>query len=51
MPEYAYISRILSRILDLPKFWVSQNSLYRRVLNLQALHSVLNMPEYVLTEF
>ena len=27
------------------------NSEYGRVLNMRALHSVLNMPEYALTEF
>ena len=36
---------------DMPKFWIAQSSDYGRVLNMQALHSVLNMPEYPLPEF
>ena len=32
------------------KFWIWQSSEYGWVLNMRALHSVLNMPEYALTE-
>ena len=33
------------------KFWIWQSSEYGRVLIMWALHSVLNMPEFALTEF
>ena len=47
MPDCAYINRILNmhRVLNMP------NSEYGRVLNMRTLNIVLNMPEYVLTEF
>ena len=32
------------------KILIWQSSKYGRVLNVRALHSVLNMPEYALTE-
>ena len=32
-------------------FWICQSSDYGRVLNIKALHSVLNMPVYALAEF
>ena len=41
----------MSQVLNMPKFWISQNSEYDSVLTMWALHSVLNMPEYALTEF
>ena len=31
-----------------PEFWIWQSSEYCRVLNMQALHSNLNMPDYTL---
>ena len=40
----------MPRVLNMPKFWIWQNSEYDRVLNLWVLHSLLNMPEYVLAE-
>ena len=40
----------MSRVLNMPKFWIWQSSKYDSVLNMQALHSVLNMPEYALSE-
>ena len=40
----------LPRVLNMPKFWIWQNSENDRVLNLRALHRLLNMPENVLTE-
>ena len=47
MPDCVYINRILNmhRVLNMP------NSEYGRVLNMRTLNIVLNMPEYVLTEF
>ena len=56
MPEYAWMSLDkqdseyalgpkYAKILNIGKFWIWQ------VLNMGALHSVLNMPAYVLTEF
>ena len=52
MPECAQIKTILNmhRVPNMPNFWIWQNSEYGRVFNMLALHSVLNMPEYVLTE-
>ena len=38
-------------ILNMLKFWIYNCSEYSRVFNRQALHSVLYMPEYTLTEF
>ena len=38
-------------VLNMAKFWIWQSSEYGRVLKLRALHSILNMPEYALTEF
>ena len=34
----------------MPKFRTWQSSKYARVLTMRMLHSILNMPEYVLTE-
>ena len=53
MPDCAYINRILNmhRVLNMPKFRIRQSSEYGRVLNMRTLNIVLNMPEYVLTEF
>ena len=54
MSEYAWI-RLNKQILNMPpvlnilKFWIYQSSEYDRVLNMQVLYSVLNMPEYALT--
>ena len=56
MPEYAWmcldkqdseyaLGPKYAKILNIGKFWIWQ------VLNMGALHSVLNMPGYVLTEF
>ena len=44
----AYISRILNmpQVLTMSQFRIWHNSGYARVLNMRALHSVLNMPEY-----
>ena len=52
MPECAYISRILNMpwVLNMPKFRIWKSSEYRKVLNMLAIYSVLNMPEYALTE-
>ena len=33
------------------KFWIWQSSECGRVLIMQALHSVLNIPEYILIEY
>ena len=41
----------MAQVLNMPKFWLWESSGYGRVLNMRALHSVLNMPEYALTEF
>ena len=38
-------------VLTMPKFWKRQISRYGRVLNMRALHSVLNMPKYAFIEF
>ena len=38
-------------VLNMPNFWIWQSSEYGRVFNVRPLHSVLNIPEYVLTEF
>ena len=38
-------------VLNMPKFLIWQSFEHDRVLNMQALHSVFNMPEYVLIEF
>ena len=38
-------------VLNMPKFWISQSCEYGRVLNMRALYSAINMPEYALTEF
>ena len=48
MPEGAYTNRILNmpQVLNMPK-----SSEYGRALNTRALHSVLHMPDYALTEF
>ena len=53
MPESAKATRILNMpgALNMPKFETSQSSKYGRVLNMGALHSILNTPEYTLTEF
>ena len=53
MPECAYINEIpnIPRVLNKSKFCIWQSSEYGRVLNMRALHSVLNMPEYALAEF
>ena len=52
MPECAKINKILNlpRVLNKPKFWIWQSSVRGSVLNMPALHSVLNMPENALTE-
>ena len=34
----------------MPKFWIFQSSEHGRFLNMRALQSVLNMPEYALTD-
>ena len=54
MFECAYINKIANvlspkyaRLLNMA--W--QMSEYGKVLNMQALHNVLNMPEYALTKF
>ena len=39
-----------NRILNMRKFWIRQVSEYVRVFNIPALHSVLNIREYVLAE-
>ena len=51
--EYAWINRILKMSwgLNMTKFLTRLNSVYCRVLDMRALYSVLNMPEYILTEF
>ena len=41
----------MPRVLNMPKFWISQSFEYGSLLNMRALHSVINMPEYALTEF
>ena len=44
--DFAYVSG--------PKFanfWIWQSTEYGRVLNMRALQSILNMPEYDLTQF
>ena len=48
MPECDYINKIVTipRALDTPKFWIWQNFEYRKVLNVQELHRVLNMVQY-----
>ena len=53
MPEYAQMNKILNVpwVLNMPKLWTWKSSEYCKVLNIQALHSVLNMPENTLTEF
>ena len=53
MPECVYINRIpnMPWVLSMSKFWRWQSSEYGRVLNMWALHSVLNMPEYALNKF
>ena len=38
-------------VLNMPKFCIWQSSESGRVLNMQALHSVLNMPEYAYLGF
>ena len=50
MPEYAQINKILNmlQVLNVPKFRIWQSSEYVRVVDMQALHSVLSMPEYAL---
>ena len=37
-------------VLNMPKFWMRQISESGRVLNMPALHSVLNMPECALLD-
>ena len=53
MPEFAYINRILHMpgVLTMSKFGIWQSPEYDRVLDMSALHCVLNMPEYAWTEF
>ena len=56
MPEYASIclyKQILnmSCVPNMPKFWIWESSEYGRALNMLVLHSLLDMPEYALTEF
>ena len=56
MSECAYINMILYMplVVNTSNFWIWQNSEYDRVLNMRALHSILNilnMREYALTEF
>ena len=53
IPEYAYTKGILNLlgVLNMQKFWISQSFEYSRVFNVRALHIVLNIPEYALTEF
>ena len=48
MPEHAQINRILNMpgVLDMSKLWIGQGSKYGKVLIMQVLHSVLNIPEY-----
>ena len=41
----------MPRVLNIPKFWIWPSSECGKVLNMLALHSVLNMPDYALTEF
>ena len=42
----------IPRVQNIAKFWIWQISKYDSALNRwQAIHSVLNMPEYALTEF
>ena len=41
----------MPRVLNMPEFWVQQSSEYGTVLNMQALHSILNMLDYALAEF
>ena len=48
MLKGAYINRILNMPLVLN---MSKSLEYSRVLNMRALHSVLNMPGYALTDF
>ena len=52
MPEHAQINRILNMpgVLDMSKLWIGQGSKYGKVLIMQVLHSVLNIPEYALIE-
>ena len=38
-------------VLNMPKFWIWQSFEYGRILNMLALHSVLDMSEYALAEF
>ena len=45
------IAIIVQYALNMSKFWLWQTFEYGRVLNMRALRSVLNMPEYVLAEF
>ena len=54
--EYAWIGlnkQVLNvtRNLNMPKFWILQTFEYGRILHMQVLHSILNMPEYALSEF
>ena len=53
MPKCAYINMILNVpcVLNIPKLCIRPSSEYGMVLNMLALHSILNMPEYALTEF
>ena len=52
MPDYAYINRILNTpgVLKLPQLWICESCEYGRVLIMQALHSLQNIPEYSLIE-
>ena len=47
MPKCAYINMVL----NMPHILNRQSAEYGRVPNMRALHSVLNVPEYALTEF
>ena len=53
MPEDAWMCLLkqdteyaLGPKIPTPKFWIWQSSENGRVLNMRALHSILNMPEY-----
>ena len=48
MPEFAKINWILNmlQVLNIPKFQMWESSEYDTILNIRALHSILNMPQY-----
>ena len=54
MPKCASINRMILNmpgVLKMPKFSIWQYSEYDRVFKMRALDSLLNIPEYALTEF